>query len=232
MKKRIALTPSFSDDGERVQINRDYTECVLRAGAVPVILPLLTSPEDWETILAGVDGLLLTGGADVDPASYGEEKQPFCGGTMPERDVMEIGLCRLALERDMPVLGICRGHQIMNCALGGTLYQDVATQFKPDLRHPVYERPREQVHTVTVKPDSRLAAITGKTELHVNSRHHQAVWKVGEGLTVTVYAPDGLIEGIELPGKKFALGVQWHPESLSSYVDDAQQLIDAFVAAC
>lgn len=183
-------------------------------------------------MLDAVDGLLLSGGADVEPAYYGEERLPLCGTPAPLRDQVEFSLCRLALERHLPILAICRGHEVINCALGGTLYQDIESQYGAQLKHPRYEVPRDQVHGVTVAAGSRLQAITGLERLSVNSRHHQSIKTLGAGLRAVAWAEDGLIESVELPEEKFVLGVQWHPESLSDYRPEAQAIFDAFVAAC
>ena len=227
----IGVTPSLTEKGNITQ-NQDYFNAVFRAGALPVLLPLTEDEAVMREMLRRVDGLLLTGGADVGPDMYGEEKLPCCGEVTPVRDRFEFPLCRMALEMDMPILAICRGHQVLSCALGGTLYQDVAEQFSPKLKHPQYDIPRDKAHGMTVEEGSLLHQITGLTEFTVNSRHHQAVKTPGAGLKVIAHAPDGLIEGVELPGKKFVLGVQWHPEALGDRYEEAQALFNAFVGAC
>ncbi len=227
----IGVTPSLTEKGN-ITLNQDYVDAVFRAGAVPVLLPLTEDEAVMREMLCRVDGLLLTGGADVGPEVYGEETLPCCGETCPQRDRFELPICRLALERDMPVLAICRGHQILSCALGGTLYQDVAEQFGPDLKHPQYDIPRDKVHGMTVEEGSLLHRITNLTRFQVNSRHHQAIKTPGAGLKVIAHAPDGLIEAVELPGRRFVLGVQWHPESLGDRYPEAQALFSAFAEAC
>ena len=228
----IGVTPSQDDQTGRITVNQDYLDSVLRAGALPVLLPLLNEEKALEEMLRRVDGLLLTGGADVGPRMYGEETLPLCGQTAPLRDQMEFALCRRALAMGKPILAICRGHQVLNCALGGALYQDIAAQYGDQLRHPRSDAPREAVHDVSVAPGSRLAAITGRARLAVNSRHHQAVKTLGRGLAVSARATDGLIEGVELPGHPFAVGVQWHPESMSDRYPEQQALFQAFAEAC
>lgn len=228
----IGLTPSLDDSTGRMTVNQDYVDAVLRAGAAPVLLPAIGDQAALQTLIRRIDGLVLTGGADVSPDRYGEEKLPLCGATSPQRDETEFALCRLALEMDLPILAICRGQQVLNCALGGTLYQDIAAQYGDALKHPCYDTPRDQVHEVRVEPTSRLHAITGMDALRVNSRHHQAVKTLGEGLIVSARATDGLIEGVEMPGRRFVVGVQWHPETLSDYLPEAQALFNAFVEAC
>jgi putative glutamine amidotransferase len=145
---------------------------------------------------------------------------------------MEFPLCRMALEKGKPILAICRGHQVLSCVLGGNMFQDIETQFSAELRHPRSDMPRDKVHKVQVVKGTLLHAITGLTELEVNSRHHQAVNVPGKGMTISARATDGLIEALELPGKSFVLGVQWHPESLSDRYPEAQALFNAFAEAC
>ena len=228
----IGITLYRDDENKKLMLNRDYPDALRRAGALPVLLPWETDPERLDAMLERLDGLLLSGGEDIDPTLYGEERLPLCGTPDPERDAMETALCRLALERDMPVLAICRGIQMLNVTLGGTLYQDVASQYGDALRHPVYDRPREQVHTVQVLPGTRLSSIIGAERIRVNSRHHQAVKTPGRGLTVCAVAEDGLTEGVEMPGKRFVVAVQWHPESLSDYAPESHALFAAFSDAC
>ena len=198
-------------------------EAVLRAGGTPVLFPVTDDREQLSALLDRVDGLLLTGGPDVDPAEYGEKRKPCCGDCSACRDAMELPLCREAL---------ARGMQILSCVLGGNLYQDLAAQFGTQLRHPRYDVAGDPVHEVEVRPDTLLSSIVGAGPLCVNSRHHQGVRMLGKNLRVNATAPDGLIEGIELPDHPFVLGVQWHPESLSDRYPDHQRLFDAFIRAC
>ena len=227
----IGIVPSWVEE-RKITINQDYVEAVLRAGGTPVLFPVTSDREQISLLLDQVDGLLLTGGVDVDPARYGELKMPCCGDCSTCRDSMEFPLCREALNRRMPVFAICRGMQVLSCVLGGDMYQDVAEQFGTGLRHPRYDVPADPVHTVDIHPDTLLSSIVGVSVLDVNSRHHQGVRNTGKGLIVSAAAPDGLTEGIELPGYPFALGVQWHPESLSDRYPEHQALFNAFVKAC
>ena len=226
----IGVVPSGIED-RKVTINQDYLEGVLRAGGTPVLFPVTQDPDQLASLLDRVSGLLLTGGGDIDPALYGEEKRPGCGECSPSRDAMEYPLCRAALERRMPVLAICRGLQVLSCVLGGTLYQDLAEEFSTVLSHPRYEVPRDPVHDVLVRPDTLLSAIVGEGPLPVNSRHHQGIHELGAGLRISAESPDGLAEAIELPDAPFVLGVQWHPESLSDRYPAHQRLFDAFIEA-
>ena len=227
----IGIVPSRVEE-KKITVNQDYVEAVLRAGGTPVLFPVISDGEQISALLARVDGLLLTGGPDVDPATYGEKRKPCCGDCSICRDAMEIPLCREALTRRMPILAICRGMQILSCVLGGNLYQDLASQFGTQLSHPRYDIPGDPVHEVEVRPDTLLSSIVGAGTLHVNSRHHQGIKVLGKNLQVNATAPDGLIEGIELPDSPFVLGVQWHPESLSDRYPDHQRLFDAFIHAC
>jgi len=205
---------------------RSYVDAVNRAGAMALLLapdPVLV--EDPDEVLDRIDGLMLAGGADLDPASYGAQPHPETIGSVPERDAFEIALVRRALQRDMPLLGICRGMQVINVACGGTLHQHL-----PDvLGHGEHRRVLGSFdgadHDVRLARDSLAARAAGE-ELHATkSHHHQGVDRVGDGLVVTGWATvDELPEAIELPGNHFALGVQWHPEA-----DETSRLIGALV---
>jgi len=190
----------------------DYVESVVRAGGEPL---LLEPTDDPSASLDRIDGLLLTGGADVDPAEYGEPPHPSVE-IDAARDAFEIPLTRGAMAREMPLLAICRGVQVLNVAAGGTLVQDIPTAITSDLNHSV-EVPKDAVaHSVDIVPGSRLAGcVSGTTpqSCAVNSRHHQSVGVVGAPFVVSAVSPDGVIEAIEQPDVPFCLGVQWHPEN-------------------
>ncbi len=231
MKLLIGLTPSISDNHKQTTLNLDYSEAVRRSGALPVILPMT---DDEETLLGFFDnvaGVVFTGGADVSPSLYGQETLPVCGATEPLRDSMEMFLLRRCLETGKPFLAICRGFELFNIALGGTLYQDIETQRPESLFHPCYDTPAEQVHDVSIVPGTQLMDIEQAETVRVNSRHHQGVCDVGSGLIISARASDGLVEGLELPGHPFAVGVQWHPETLSSFAPEAQRIFNAFTDA-
>jgi putative glutamine amidotransferase len=200
---------------ERAVLNAAYIAAVLGAGAVPVLLPPQLDARARDELLASADGLLLTGGADVDPGTYGETPHPSVTGTSPMRDMAERALIERAMARELPILAICRGMQMLNVALGGSLIQDVPTQVAGALEHsqtPDHAR-GEPTHTVAIEAGSRLATIVGRDELVVNSMHHQALGRMGAGLAATAWAGDGVIEAAELPGRR-VLAVQWHPEEL------------------
>ncbi len=228
--KKVLLTPPVCRE-DSYGINRDYMNAVLRAGALPLMMPLTDSPEAMRTALDSADCLLLTGGGDIAPDRFGEARHPLCGQPDLMRDEMEWTLCEEALRRDLPLLGICRGVQLLACVLGGTLYQDIADQLPGALTHPRSDVPRDPVHTVSVLPGTLLHRIVRTDTLQVNSRHHQAVRDPGPHLAVDGRAPDGIIEAVHLPGKRFVMGVQWHPESLSDRHPEAQALFDALVNA-
>lgn len=202
----------------------DYVGSVQRAGGTALMLPLDPAAViDPSRILSLVDGLLLAGGADIDPSFYGHEPGPGLEATVPERDRFEIALARAALERNQPVLGICRGMQVINVACGGTLHQDIGNRGHRDSLGSFDDAD----HLVELVDGSLAALAAGGTSCEIKSHHHQAVDSVGEGLAVTGRSPrDGTCEAIELPVNDFALGVQWHPE-----VTTGDSVIATFVAA-
>lgn len=210
----------------------DYVESIRRAGAEVVELTVTDAPE---SVVERVDGLLLTGGGDIDPALYGATTHASFAAAEPGRDAFEIALVRAALAADLPVLAICRGMQVLSVAFGGDLVQDIPTEVNGALHHDVREPRYAIAHEVWVSPTSRLAALM-KDDLEdgescqVNSRHHQAVRHVGDGLEVTATAPDGVIEAVERPTARFCLGVQWHPENFWR-TGEFRPLFEGFVEA-
>ncbi len=212
------------------RLHRDYVRSIERAGGLPLVL-VPGRPSDAPELLARVDALLLSGGTDVDPALYQAEAHPRLGAVVRERDDFELALVREALERDLPLLAICRGHQVLNVALGGTLVQDIPTQRPAAGPHDKRGRAERRVHAVELQEGTRLRALLGQAVVHVNSFHHQAIERLGAGLRVSALAPDGVIEGVELPARGFALGVQWHPEAFWRRRDGFQPLFEALVRA-
>lgn len=196
----------------------NYEDAIRRAGGEPVVVePATITPAD---IIREFDGLLLTGGGDVDPAIYGEETHPTVKPAEPGRDAFELALVREASAADLPLFAICRGVQVMNVARGGTLVQDIPSQVAHPHEHTVKDPPDALVHDVRVAPGSRLQQLlggdtAGSDSCDVNSRHHQSIKAVGHGLVVTATAPDGVIEAVEDPSLSFCVGVQWHPENFS-----------------
>lgn len=213
--------------------NQAYVRAVEQAGGAPVLIPLLENPDSIAAIRERLDGLLLTGGGDLAPALYGEERLPECGETEPERDAAEMDLTRWALDTGTPILGVCRGIQLLNVARGGTLYQDIVSQRPGSPRHDITEQPRtHRAHSVALLPDSRLAGILGTHEPVVNSLHHQAVKDPGEGVEIVGWSEDGIVEALELRDYPFVLAVQYHPEELAPTDAASRRLFAAFVEAC
>jgi putative glutamine amidotransferase len=190
-----------------------YLEAVRAGGGMPVILAPV-APESVDTLLSRLDAVVLSGGPDLHPSAYGVLPHPELGPTEPDLDVFELALARAAVARGLPVLGICRGMQVLNVALGGTLHQHL-----PDLdggfNHRQEGTSGEPSHRVTLARDSRLTKVLGRRFLEVNSFHHQGVHALGRGLVMAASAPDGLVEAIEAPGRRFTFGVQWHAECLA-----------------
>ena len=210
----------------------DYVASVEQAGARARILEVTESPRK---VLGEIDGVLLTGGGDVDPAFYGEDRHPLTHDAEPGRDEFEIDLARRAITGDVPLLAICRGAQVLNVAAGGTLVQDIPSAVTSELTHAVNEPKNLDCHDIEIVAGSRLSAVLGETanaacSCRVNSRHHQSVGRTGEGLVVSARAADGVVEAIEKPDAVFCIGVQWHPENFWES-GEFRPLFDAFVEA-
>lgn len=225
---------SQNPSGRFVRTDLDYVKGVSEAGGVPVILSPSLSLQAAEALLDGLDGLLLSGGPDLDPGYYGEGPIPELGTTIPEWDALEIALLRLALEQGMPIFGICRGMQILNVALGGTLYQDVPSQLGADVFNHWQTTPKCQVtHEVEVLDDSYLAKITDRQTVEVNSYHHQGIKGLADVLTVAARCADGVIEALESRyfSDRWIVGVQWHPEGMRDTESGHRNLFEAHVCA-
>ncbi|KPL73558.1 hypothetical protein ADN00_14535 [Ornatilinea apprima] len=208
-----------------------YGRAVIRAGAMPVLLPTQAGL-DAAVLMERLDGLLLTGGGDMHPEVYGLRPHARVGSVDLLRDQIEVALVHAALQAGKPLLGICRGAQVLNVALGGDLFTDIADQTQSPIRHDCYDDlPRDHLaHGLRVLPGSRLHAALGVSETQVNSLHHQAVDRLGEGLKAVAWSPDGLVEGVEMDGEGFVVGAQWHPECLPE-AQAMQALFAAFVNA-
>jgi len=214
-----------------------YVNALRSAGAVPWIIPLI--PDDLATlreIYDRLDGVFLTGGVDVDPARYGEPRAEYCGRVDPPRDAVEIELIRWAMADKKPILAVCRGIQVVNVALGGSLYQDVSKQRPDAMKHdhfPTKENPARDilVHTVESQRDSRLGEYLGASPVMVNSMHHQAIKQLARGLVVTATAPDGVIEAVEGANGQYLVAVQWHPEELVERDAGQRRLFESFIDA-
>jgi putative glutamine amidotransferase len=215
-------------DEEAVLLPRSYIGAIQRAGGLALMLPPdARAAQDPDQLLGLIDGLILAGGADIDPGSYAQEPHEKTTGTVPERDTFEIGVVRAAIERDMPVLGICRGMQLINVALGGTLLQHLPDRFGHHEHRRVVGSFDGADHDVELRDGTLAMRVVGEARHATKSHHHQGVDGLGEGLEVSgVSALDGLPEAIELTGARFVLGVQWHPEA-----DETSTVVGALVAA-
>jgi len=238
----IGVTATLKEDassvaerplGSFVRADLDYVAGVAQAGGVPMILPPI--PGTAEEVAGNIDGLLLCGGSDLDPAYYGEKPIPELDVTLPVRDTFEMDLVEQALERGVPVLGICRGLQVLNVALGGTLYQDLPSQMHPDLIAHRQQIPKWQwTHEVEADGGSEIVKIMGSDHLRVNSYHHQAIKDLAEPLAAVAHASDGVIEAVESRdlSRRWLVGVQWHAEAMrDSEGAEHRNLFSAHVAA-
>lgn len=229
----VAVTAAVTErEPARVSLNDSYLRALEGAGLAPVILSPGMTAETLRALLSVAWGLVLTGGGDVSPALYGEVRHETVLGVSEARDRMEFEAIRLADERELPVLAICRGMQVLNVQRGGSLIQDIPSCIPQAVAHSVQEPRCGPAHEVRVEPGTRLAKIAGEVTFAVNSRHHQALAKPGAGLEVTARAEDGVIEGVEVPGERFVVGVQWHPEDMAGQFASADRLFEAFAAAC
>lgn len=198
------------------EINEMYIKAVLAAGGLPIILPTNIPASDWKQLVDTFDGFLFSGGGDIDPTHYGGALAANSYGFSEGRDRFELGLVPLILKADKPLLGICRGAQVLNVALGGTLIGDIAAELPNAAKHnwyPSYARDK-RVHQVRVMPETKLAQLLEQKQVCTNSLHHQAINQFGQGLVLNANAEDGVVEGVELPSKRYVFGVQWHPEHL------------------
>lgn len=230
-KPLIGISCNYEQDLKRFSVSEGYVRMIEAAGGRPLLLPVYSDMEDLHEMLSLVDGVLLGGGTDIDPQAYGETDRGKCGPIVPVRDRQEIEIVRyLTGHTDKPLFCICRGAQILNVAAGGTLCQDLESE-GPYWNHARSNYPGHvPCHTVQVKKGSLLEKITGTPRLGVNSLHHQGMRKAGKNLKVAACSQDGVIEAVEMDGKAFVLGVQWHPEKMT---DSPEQrlLFEAFIEA-
>ena len=212
------------DTEEHSEDLQAYIDAVQKAGGEPILLPLIEEEAQAEEVLATIDGLVLTGGEDIDPSYYHEEPDANLEDVNAERDTSDYILLNAALEKDMPVLAICRGCQYLNVICGGTLYQDIPTQYDTDILHRSVDQVDFEYHDITISQGSHLADIMGAEKLNVNSWHHQCIKDLGDGLKVVATAEDGIVEAVEKEDATFVVGLQFHPEW---HVDDGN---DQFLA--
>lgn len=233
-KPIIAVTPLYDDDLNSIWMLSDYLEGIYSVGGIPVILPLNMMEEDIADLAVKFDGFLFTGGQDVSPELYGEEIMDFCDGTNSSRDTLESILLKDVLKHDKPILGICRGLQLINATLGGTLYQDMGIQHKSEIKiiHKQEAPYNVPCHSVEVLQRTPLHSIVKTHELQVNSIHHQAIKVLSPELKASAVSKDGIVESAYIPDRKFVLGVQWHPEFLYKRDSSAMDIFRAFVENC
>lgn len=231
MKPIILVTPLFDEEKDSLWMLNAYLELVDAAGGIPVIPSFQGGKAEVNRLVSLCDGILFTGGPDVDPAVYGDVRLPSCGTSMFRRDRLEKLLLDEILPSGKPIMGICRGEQFINAALGGTLYQDIPTQRPTTINHHRHDARGEYVHEVNILKDTLLYEILGKERLMVNSLHHQAVRECAPVLRPAACSEDGFIEAVYMPGHPFCLGVQWHPELLFTHDSVQLSLIQAFIRA-
>ncbi len=231
-KKIIAVVPLWDDEKESIWMLPGYMDGVKASGAIPIILPLSSSDEDVLEIFDKCDGLLMTGGHDVSPALYNESKKETCGVTCNDRERIEQALYKNALEHDKPVLGICRGIQLINVLQGGTLYQDLPSEYASDIEHHMKPPYTNVAHYVNIKKETPLYDLLLTERLGVNSYHHQAVKKLGTDLEIMAESEDGLVEAVRHTKKSFVWAFQWHPEFDFHVNQNSKKIFDAFVDAC
>ena len=217
-------------------MSQRYVKTLTASGAIPWIVPLLDEPETLRAIYERVDGVFFPGGVDIDPDSYNAERSEVCGRVDPDRDRTEITLARWAMEDRKPILAVCRGAQLLSVAAGGTLYQDIGSEYPDAIKHDYFPKKgmhtrQDLVHPVSVVPDTRLGKLLGSQSVLVNSMHHQGIKTLAPTLVANAFAPDGLIEGVESSDENFVVGVQWHPEDLADLDPNMRRLFDAFIEA-
>jgi putative glutamine amidotransferase len=229
LEDQVRLTPHGEPPRREMALGLTYLRSIERAGGIPVVIPPLEI-EAIPSLLAHLDGVVLSGGPDIHPDAYGETPHPELGPTWRDLDATELALARQGIAIDLPMLAISRGAQALNIARGGTLFQHLPERFGRSIQHRQLAEGPGTTHPVEVAPDSTLARALGCTELNVNSYHHQATSGLGRGVRAVAWAPDGVVEAVEVPRSAFAIGVQWHAESMADSTPHAR-LFRTFVEA-
>jgi putative glutamine amidotransferase len=228
----IGIIASAKDVGD-VSAPTTYTAAIEAAGGVPIVLPCGENFDVYHHFINVCDGFMFTGGCDIRPARYGEETRPECGSIQDHRDIIELAFFERAIQTDKPIIAICRGIQLVNVGLGGTLYQDIPSQLNTQMVHKQTQERFEPSHSVNVIENTPLCDMTGgKTTMMANSFHHQAIKELGRGLAVMARADDGIIEAVYMPEKKHVRAYQWHPERLWQIDADNLAIFTEFVKAC
>ena len=232
MKPIIGITPLWDSTKNSYWMLPDYMRAVELSGGIPVILPLTTDETTIKQLATTLDGFLFSGGPDVHPSYFNEEVMPECGEICSPRDSLEMMLFKEVLPLDKPILGICRGLQLINIALGGSIYQDLATQYDVKVAHRMEAPYNREAHKVSIVPDTIFTDWIPCTELGVNSCHHQAIKDLADGLVACAISEDGLVEAIHMPAKKFLAATQWHPEMGLDAGMYSEHIFNAFISAC
>ena len=241
MKPLIALSSSYDPthsphgyetSGPHFYIYADYVRPIVELGAAPIIIPVLKDVDFYRDAISRVSGLMLIGGVDVNPFLFGQKVEHGFGKVDPEKDFGEIEMTKIALDLNIPILAICRGIQLVNLLQGGTLHQHIPDDIPNSLKHNAAFPPGTFSHRVKIEKNSLLYSIVKSEHIDVDSSHHQAVDKIGDGLVVTARAEDGVIEALEMPSKKWILAVQWHPERIWCSAIEHRMIFESFINAC
>ena len=231
-KPIVGITAAHCSEELKTFPRHYYVESIKNAGGIPLIIPPVGNTEGAKDVLQLINGLILTGGGDISPTYLNEDPRRGIGTCFPERDLSEILLTQLALQQNLPLLGICRGIQVLAVAAGGGIYQDIPSQYPSAILHSQTAPRQYPWHDVDIVEDSVLYRLLKKTKIGVNSLHHQAVSEIPPGFIQCAFASDGIIEGIEKLGAKFCIGVQWHPESMMETEAHSKVLFRGFIEAC
>ena len=219
------------DDDKNTKLAAAYTEAIEKSGGVPLIFPYTEDEETVDRLTELCDGFLFSGGADIEPSLYGEQRSPHCGESQGYRDSLELRVFAKVFEAGKPIMGICRGAQLINVALGGTLYQDIPTELDTKIPHSQSEGKNMPSHSVVIKHGTPLYGIVGKSQMPANSFHHQALKHLGKGLSVMAESIDGVIEAVYHTGARYLRAYQWHPERLYESSTENKVLFDDFLNA-